>query len=241
MIINTPGWTKGTGLELLISLIDLSKPDIIIILSGPGNDTLANSLYPIAKECQSHLLPLEPASSVAPQVQLTAAELRALGIMSYFHRIGVEKWDFGTHLTTWKPWVVKFAGTVEERGLLAFAIQGGELLLEDIVLAINGTMVAIIILQGMETQIEFTAEGLPVLSGRENSFMDPTTARCEAYAVVRGINVAKGELMLLSPWDPSNLAEGEQVVLERGHVNVPIWGMWDLKNARVLGPYLQRQ
>jgi polynucleotide 5'-hydroxyl-kinase GRC3/NOL9 len=240
-VINTPGWTKGTGLELLTSLIEIAMPKFIVVLSNFGNDSLAQNLRPIASECQSYLLLIESANTIPPAVQLTAADLRALGIMSYFHRIGVGKWDFTTHLTAWKPWIVKYSGSSEQRGIWAIAIQGEDLLPEDMVLAINGIMVAIVLVsRRTDETVSLTPEGIPVLSNREVKFMEPRSSRCVGYAVIRGIDVKNGWLLLLSPWNPSVLEDGESVVLERGHVNLPVWGMWHHKMSRVLGPWLER-
>jgi polynucleotide 5'-hydroxyl-kinase GRC3/NOL9 len=239
-VINTPGWTKGTGFELLTSIIEIAKPNFIVILSPEGNDSLARSLHPYATESQSHILILESANAPPPVVSFTAADLRALGIMSYFHQIGFERWDFNTHLTAWKPWVVKLSGPTSERGLHAIAVQGEELLLVDVVCAVNATMVAIILVSAaLDEEVSFTADEIPVLSGRETQFMDPQTARCVGYAFIRGIDSKKGKLLLLSPWDPSSLQAGEHVILERGRVNFPVWGMWDYKHPRKIGSWLK--
>ena len=240
-IINTPGWTKGTGFELLTSLIEIASPDFILVLSNAGNDTLARNLHPLASKLEIDLLLVEAGNTIPPVIPLTAADLRTLGIMSYFHRIGFDTWDFTTHLMAWKPWIVKFNGSSEERGICGIAIQGEELLPEDIVLAINGTMVAIILISSTSNEeISLTPEGIPMLSDREVKFMDPGVSRCVGYGVIRGIDVRNGWLMLLSPWEPSTLEEGEKVILERGHVSLPVWGMWDHKNPKVLGPWLQK-
>lgn len=237
-IINTPGWTKGTGYELLTSLIDIARPDFIVVLSISGSDSLARSLHPLASDCQSQLLLVESANAISPSVSLTAADLRTLGIMSYFHYMGRDRWDFAAHLTAWKPWMVKFSG--EDRGIWAVAIQGEELLLEDILLAVNGTMVAIIVISGRTDQdVSSTAEGIPVLMNRESGFMDPKSSKCVGYAVVRGIDKKNGRMFLLSPWDPSNLRGDEKIILERGHVNVPVWGIWNSGNPKKLGPWLE--
>jgi polynucleotide 5'-hydroxyl-kinase GRC3/NOL9 len=238
-IINTPGWTKGTGYELLTSLIDIARPDFIIVLSTPGKDSLARSLHPLASNCQSHVLVVESTNTISPAVPLTAADLRTLWIISYFHRTGRDRWDFATHLTAWKPWMVKFSG--EDRGIWAVAIQGEELLLEDILLAINGTMVAITISSATTVEeVSTTAEGIPILMNREVKFVDPNSSRCVGYAVIRGIDVIKRWMFLLSPWEPSSVKEDEKIILERGHVNLPVWGLWAHSNSpKKLGPWLQ--
>jgi polynucleotide 5'-hydroxyl-kinase GRC3/NOL9 len=239
-IINTPGWTKGTGFELLTSLIEIAKPEFVVVMAPEGNDTLARSLHPFTSPCGSNILVIGAANIIPPVVPFTASELRTLGIMSYFHLTGVETWDFGTHLTEWKPWMVKYSGSRSERGVQAIAIQGEELYLEDILLAINATMAAIVIVKKTEdVEVVLTTEGLPVLMGRDSKYMDPKIARCVGYAIIRAVDVKKGTLMLLSPWDPSTLEEDEDVILERGRLNLPVWGMWDHNRPQKLGPYLK--
>jgi polynucleotide 5'-hydroxyl-kinase GRC3/NOL9 len=238
LIINTPGWTKGTGLELLTSLIEVIQPTFLVVITVGGNDSLATSLQPVTSDSHSNLLVIESANSLSPLMSLTAADLRTLGIMSYFHSTGNNTWDFSTHLTAWKPWVVPFTGS--NGGIWAVTIQGEDLLLEDIVLAINGTMTAIILVdEDSEEKVDLTSEGISVVIEREAKFMDPKSSRCVGYAIIRGIDVKKGVMYLLTPWDPETAQEGDRVILERGRVNLPIWGMWDRQNRRI-GPWLQK-
>jgi polynucleotide 5'-hydroxyl-kinase GRC3/NOL9 len=236
-LINTPGWTKGTGFELLTSLIEIARPEFVIVMATDGNDSLARSLHPFASPCGSSILVIGSANTIPPPVPLSAAELRTMGIMSYFHLTGVQTWDFETHLTRWRPWLIKYAGSDAERGVHAVTIQGEDLLLQDILLAINATMVAIVVVKHTE-DVTMTSEEIPVLMGRESKFMDPKTVRCVGYAIIRGIDVKEGIIMLLSSWDPSTLGDDEKVVLERGHVSLPVWGMWDPKAPQRLGAYL---
>ena len=238
-IINTPGWTKGTGFELLTSLIEFAKPDFVVVLSQ-GRESLAESLRPFT--AQSNLLVIESANAIPPTMPITAAELRTLSLMSYFHGTNENKWDFETHLTGWKPWTVSYTGDSHERGIWAVAIQGQNLALDDTVLGINGTIVAIILVsKTMEADLEFTKEGIAVLSGRETQFIEPELARCVGYGLIRGIDVKNGHMFILSPWDPFILTEDEKVILERGHISLPIWGMWDHRTPKILGPWLQKQ
>ena len=238
VIINTPGWTKGNGFELLSSLIEIIQPSFVIVVSVRGNDSLATSLQPQVSDAQSHLIVIESGNSIPPPMVLTAADLRTLGIMSYFHSTGTGKWDFGTHLTAWKPCIVNFTGP--ERGVMAVAIQGEDLLLEDIVLAINGTIVAIILVdEDWEGTVDLTPEGIPILVEREFKFVDPRTSRCVGYAIIRGFDLKAGEMYLLTAWDPVTLRKEERVILERGRVNLPVWGMWDWQNPQALAPWLQ--
>ena len=103
-------------------------------------------------------------------------------------------------------------------------------------------MVAIILVSSTSDEaISFTPEEIPVLSDREANFMDPGISQCVGYGVIRGIDIRNRRMALLSPWEPSTLQEGERVVLERGHVNLPVWGMWDHKNPRTLGRWLERR
>ena len=103
-------------------------------------------------------------------------------------------------------------------------------------------MIAIILISVTSDEaISFTPEGIPYYQIEKQKFMDPGVSRCVGYAVIRAIDVKNGWMMLLSPWEPSTLQDGERVILERGHISLPVWGMWDHKNPRTLGPWLQRE
>ncbi len=143
LIINTPGWIQGTGIDLLTSLtIDL-RPTEVVYMSQAGPAEAVESLQEACKTAAFSTLP----SQTTQYTARTAAHLRAMQTMSYFHaEADVE--SHHQHLTRWNtsplntapPWVVSYAG--ENRGIFGIMLydyQAPPDLLAD---AINGTVLA---------------------------------------------------------------------------------------------------
>ncbi|KAJ4271685.1 Polynucleotide 5'-hydroxyl-kinase grc3 [Fusarium torreyae] len=80
LIINTPGWILGTGLDLLSELTEKTKPDEVLYMSEEGPSETVDALR-TATETTFTELP----SQQSEFTSRTAAHLRAMQSMSYFH------------------------------------------------------------------------------------------------------------------------------------------------------------
>lgn len=104
LIINTPGWAKGQGLELLLEMIRLSQMSSVVFLGAKDLETfqdfherlMAMSSYYQGGLIQRLCTPESPltVSTINPSVQhnhdtmqqlFSATELRELQLLSYFH------------------------------------------------------------------------------------------------------------------------------------------------------------
>ncbi|RYP27015.1 hypothetical protein DL768_011352 [Monosporascus sp. mg162] len=140
LIINTPGWIQGTGLDLLTSLISDLRPAEVIYMSQTGPAEAVDALQEACKTATFSTLP----SQTTQYTSRTAAHLRAMQTMSYFHAETevdqpLTKWNTNP-LTTVPPWLVSYAG--ENRGIFGIMLydyQTSPQLLAD---AINGTVLA---------------------------------------------------------------------------------------------------
>lgn len=106
LIINTPGWIKGFGKEMLIEFTQLVSPDHLILLSNsldrddPENiDTLNQLTYQNLNICQA----------VEYQSKFTASQLRSLNKLYYFHQRDILKFDFESHLLLLSPLKLSYA------------------------------------------------------------------------------------------------------------------------------------
>ncbi|KAI0598380.1 hypothetical protein F4775DRAFT_555250 [Biscogniauxia sp. FL1348] len=143
LIINTPGWIQGTGLELLTSLITDIRPSSVVYMSQAGPFETVESLDEACKTSSFSTLP----SQTTQYVSRTAAHLRSMQIQSYFHAESRSssndnyklQW-FTKPLTTVPPWQVSYMG--ENRGIfgiMCYDYQTTPNLLAD---AVNGTILA---------------------------------------------------------------------------------------------------
>lgn len=205
LVVNTPGWTKGLGLELNAMLLNMVDASLVVHM---GEDEAINEL-----PC-----PVEIAEPTASLIKFSGNELRSLQTLSYFHR-----WD-SRHLTAQAPYDLKWRENV-----YAVAISNGIALdLADVILAVEGTIVSIIAIDhGRECELHLTA-------GLDIPFLEPYDAdtlyrlgSCVGYAVVQ--KMSSNGVRLLTPLDPSTLVD-RSVVLCRGRLAMPLWLLWNQKS-----------
>jgi polynucleotide 5'-hydroxyl-kinase GRC3/NOL9 len=101
LIINSAGWTKGLGLELLQEILTYAQPSEIVFL---GSST-PPEVIPTSATTTLHELPAAPVTPAQPRY--TPADLRTLQTMSYFHGQTTD-WDCSSSLTGFAPWVVPY-------------------------------------------------------------------------------------------------------------------------------------
>ncbi|RYO90870.1 hypothetical protein DL762_002467 [Monosporascus cannonballus] len=140
LIINTPGWIQGTGLDLLTSLIADLRPEDVIYMSQTGPAEAVDALQEACKTATFSTVP----SQTTQYTSRTAAHLRAMQAMSYFHaeaEVGqpLKKWNTNP-LTTVPPWLVSYAG--ENRGIFGIMLYDYQTSPDLLADAINGTILA---------------------------------------------------------------------------------------------------
>ena len=144
-VINCPGWIQGTGLEILLRLITVSRADRAVYTSNAGPQ---ESIDALSIECKrTHTVLQQLSSPCSQQITRSASELRNMHTMSYFHLTepsnGNDVWD-SRILTRGETIKVHFAGP--QRILFAVAIFGDEQnaeLLPDILV---GSVVGLVVL-----------------------------------------------------------------------------------------------
>ncbi|KAF9287313.1 hypothetical protein BGZ68_001973 [Mortierella alpina] len=131
LVINTQGWIKGMGYDLLLQLLDYTAPSHIFGFHSPssGESNLPQSFFTTMKE-QAHLagrqqpsfsyvsaVVLGDESSASPFTKYHPADHRALALLSYFYLSQEQDmdhsspnssdkrtWDFSQALVVRRPW-----------------------------------------------------------------------------------------------------------------------------------------
>lgn len=143
LVVNTPGWVQGTGLDLLAELIPRIRPTQVLYMSEDGPEETVRSL---GRACQGTLFSVLP-SQPNEYTSRTALHLRTMQTMSYFHldtsTTGREylEWD-PQPLTEKPPWLIKYIGP--NRGILGIMFYDYSPPLDLIAEAVNGTVVALV-------------------------------------------------------------------------------------------------
>ena len=269
-VINTPGWVLGTGLEILVEIITQARPSDIIYMSQDGPPEVIGSLREAAKLIGVLTLP----SQVSEYTTRTAAHLRTMQYMSYFHLDSATKaglaWT-SLPLTSVPPWEIKYTG--ENTGLLGVMCYGEQPPANLLTETLNGSLVAIVVIddmaaipgwssEGDNTESSFQAqqittplndteirasdigsiqaqnlerpliittpgEQLPYFNPLNAISLDPKHAHSIGLALVRGIDVARHRLQVLTPIPPEVIEEinqeGKSIVLISGKLDTPGW------------------
>ncbi|KFX92396.1 hypothetical protein V490_05393, partial [Pseudogymnoascus sp. VKM F-3557] len=239
LVINTPGWILGTGLELLLELIKKAKPTVVIYMSTEGPVDVVKSLREEARKTPVIELP----SQISEYTTRTAAQLRIMQTMSYFHlnrQDTVSPWSWSP-LTSMRPWIVNYSGAASGiLGVMCIGEQPAPRFLHD---AINGSVVAVVVVDdefAMHGQEERTDTGdvlssdantvnehVPYLEPGPNGYPDPKHSHSIGFALVRGIDTTSNCLQLLTAIPHKVIREiaisEKSIVLVSGKLETPGW------------------
>jgi polynucleotide 5'-hydroxyl-kinase GRC3/NOL9 len=174
VLINTPGWVLGTGLDILVDLISNIRPGDVIYMSEDGPWETVESLQQIARQTFS-MLP----SQKLDLTSRTAAQLRSMQIMSYFHSTFEEKDNRNTvgnldwnpePLTTIPPYQVMYAG--ENPGILGIICYDYQVPEDLLAESINGSILAAVEIEDEKAFHKLALEGVEIKSQDGSEAMD---------------------------------------------------------------------
>ncbi|KAM7204285.1 hypothetical protein V8F20_003698 [Naviculisporaceae sp. PSN 640] len=245
LLVNTPGWIQGTGLDILSELIRRISPTEVIYMSEEGPEETVESLKSV---CSSSIPFNTLRSQSSENTPRTSINLRILQTMSYFHLdqrlLAASKqeepqhhvWD-PTRLSEMRPWRVRYKGANRGFvGILCYDYQPAPNLLTE---AINGMILALVRIENNAAfrdllgsppsydNVSWTEEGIPIINNPLGRTLDPRYSRALGLVLVRGLDVSRGELQLLTPLPIADLVpRGETetgLVLVAGKFDTPTW------------------
>ena len=243
LVINTQGWMKGLGEELLQAIETMAEPTHVFIFKdqtseeddfpeGGGwtktpprgdhemlymNDFVPPRGPPAARVLH-HVLESAPSSPL--QARYTPTDLRILSMMSYLHAdLGSSTWNFTLPLLALRPWQVELGSAIKQIIMIG---EGAETIREeDLPLALNGSLAAL--LESTEpprgsTSVYITARPYPAFD--ESNFL--------GLALVRGVKSSSSriELHLLTPLPPARLCQAK-ILVKNGSIELPLCGWLD--------------
>lgn len=253
LVVNTPGWVQGTGLDMLTSLIDTMRPSHVLYMAFGPQDVI-ESLQASFRSGKVVCLPSQTTQLTAR----TAAHLRTMQTISYFHtaaKSGIPGWSTEP-LSTVVPWELQYTGPdAGLLGVLCYDYQAPADLLAD---AINGTVLALVEVDnasafrdlahgeedethhpGSEMEVDSaevrssvverlvvaTPEGIPFI--RTGTTLNPRYSQAIGLVLVRGIDSERQVLQVLTPIPEERIEQinerGGQVVLVSGRFDPPSW------------------
>lgn len=233
LVVNTPGWILGTGLELLEEIILQFAPDEVIYMSEDGPAETVEALHSATKG-QITSLPSQPTEFAAR----TGAHLRAMSTMSYFHSkakgVGQDEWDEAP-LSSMRPWQVAYSGPNKGiSGILSYDCQAPPDLLAE---SINGMVLALVEVEDSKAYGDLVESGsanpvlvkspagIPYIANPDDATLDPRYCQTLGLALIRGID--NGTFQILTPIPLVRIEEarkkGRDLVLLHGRFDTPDW------------------
>ncbi|WVF68971.1 hypothetical protein IAT40_003745 [Kwoniella sp. CBS 6097] len=257
LVVNTQGWVKGLGEELLSSIEGMAEPTHIYSFESAEEETYHGPGWTTSPTWQNAQLPfdgsysypaegssnavsvkrfkLDPAPVSPLQARYTAADLRVLSTISYFHSTlssSGTRWDFTGPLLAQSPWEVEYgAGKAIERVYMIG--EGSEGIIgSDLPLALNGSVVAL--LEYTEQPIEDQDQDQEGLYVQARPPPSHESVNCLGLALIRAIvpspstssSGLEGRMHLLTPLQPAVLGRCRAIV-RNGAIELPNPGMMD--------------
>ncbi|KAF4334411.1 polynucleotide 5 hydroxyl-kinase grc3 [Fusarium beomiforme] len=224
IIINTPGWILGTGLDLLSALIKKMKPEEVLYINHFHGAAIPTVRIYI-KNCSS-------SESDADNVLLppTRTEFDDLGTNSHHPKVEMESIPtlFQSTFTC-----TLLADTVNGLVLAAIEIEDTKAFCgftqdqtsDD---AASDLMKVDVGKKGGMTQFVLTSpEGIPFIPNYHDAALDPRYSRTIGLVLLRGIDTKSKTLQLVTPIPAEEFirikARGRDVVLLHGKFDAPSW------------------
>ncbi|CAN3376703.1 hypothetical protein DIURU_000521 [Diutina rugosa] len=214
LIINTPGWIKGFGKELLRQICDMISIDHLVIMGQDDEENLAETLT----HNMHHFVPC-----LSHQPTFSAPHIRTLAKLCYFHRHG-HRYDFDHHLLDNAPYKVSYG---VEGGIRAMSVLNydcpANFQLQDLVAMVEVTIMAVYVVDPS------IYERIPVESGDEvpNYIQGSTWLELEpkttllGLAMIHSIDTNRKTINLyLGPEVIERVDEGA-IVLVKGEGEIP--------------------
>ncbi|KAI3401111.1 hypothetical protein diail_257 [Diaporthe ilicicola] len=249
LIINTPGWVQGTGLGLLMDLTSKMRPTEVIYMSEDGPEDTVEGLKSVCGGITFTTLPSQ-SSEYTTRTALHLRHMQAMSYFHVDHDLSIDtaiRWDTKP-LTSKPPLMLNYGG--KKSGILGVVCYGYQPETELLADSIDGTIVAVVEIEDrrafcttiqaddgavsneeldglnvdqvrdLESFIQHTPEKIPYI--RCGTTLRPQFSRCIGLALVRGIDIQRALVALVSPLSTAVLT-GKDIVLVSGKFDPPTW------------------
>lgn len=209
LIINTPGWVKGYGVQLTKNLVEKIKPTHLVYLNS-GNVELEE-----LDTGGSELIPL--LGRFSNGAKHSSSQLRIFKTLGYFHKLSDFKFNFSP-LVNEAPLQVSY-GANGIKGISILGIKG--LNPADLKNALEGTIVGLHTISSIKLDKMKKEEDLPYIKSKE---FNDVGMKFKALALIHSINTTDKIINLyIPPFEDLTKGPNEEFVILRGKTETPIW------------------
>ncbi len=232
LVVNTSGWIKGLGADILSRLKDLARPTHVFTFADPATETSSFAVQdfrpPFPAAVPYRQLPLPAASASPLESKWTPADLRTLALASYFYGKGcfagsqVPRWETTRPLIAQPVRTCSWGSSPSALKASAVYMAGtGDIRYEHVLHALNGSIVAIV----ADSQ---PARDLsrPFPYAPRAPLPPPASSRALGLAIVHSLAPAAESMYLLTPTTPT-LSDSSALALVKGALDTPVALMCD--------------
>ncbi|EGW35600.1 uncharacterized protein SPAPADRAFT_147029 [Spathaspora passalidarum NRRL Y-27907] len=253
LIINTPGWIKGYGKELLTNITEKVNPDTLILLSS-SLDLESEENAEILQNLQFKSLTILP--GIFQLSKYSPSQIRVLNKMLYFHQTAPGKFDFQSHILDQSPLKLSYETTEVDltafRGINAVSVLNHSIGInfdyQDLFTLIESTVMGVYFIK----KEVYEAIKKSLHHGKHHDshpyYLDPGSllelSKCNPDSVsvefsgllmLHSINSAQKYMNI---YLPRNMIKSLQQKLESNYKMVLVRGEGDLPSAEILHPGL---
>ncbi|CAI9723512.1 Hypothetical predicted protein [Octopus vulgaris] len=234
LVINTMGWIKGPGKQMLDGILNLITPDQVVYLYSPKIKLEPKELQPSVvgqnpwnfpgekNELNSthcnwtlEVLPSPVNSGMSKLSKLSNAELRTLATLAYLGR----NWSPNMGLNSCVPYKIKW-------NLIAVQVCHEVVPFSQIMYAINASVIALCV-ANLNTAFRYNNdENLPL------GFVKRPLCRCLGFGFVRGIDAESQTIYIVSPVTLKTISQVNTLL--RGPINLPLERLQDQQIPDIL-------
>ncbi|ODV81180.1 uncharacterized protein CANTADRAFT_30064, partial [Suhomyces tanzawaensis NRRL Y-17324] len=236
LIINTPGWIKGYGKELLSSITDFIVPDFLFLLSSNPDIGQGENLDILNGLTYKRLLIIR---SMTKESKFSAASLRDFNKLVYFHQRERSGFDFNEHFLTSSPYKLSYHTFPSDSypGISAVSFlnsnAGYDFEIEDLPLMLESSIVGIYFIENSQYQsLDKTniSSSVPLYINFTDYFSllvdSEHTLKFGGLCMVHSINRASSYMNLYIPevnlnYLQSLLSSGYKMILVKGDGEIP--------------------
>ncbi|KAI5962595.1 GRC3 [Candida pseudojiufengensis] len=238
VIVNTPGWVKGCGKELLLKVSNIICPSNLILLT--------NNLSTEYEENQNILCGLRferlnLVNGIFSNQIVSASEIRCIHKLMYFHKVSGHEYDFTSRILDFSPTKLSYCTKENEVGINALSILNYELKfngdLTTTRFLIESMIWSIHIIEAKKIKIPHIIQsgGLPMLLSAEhaNSIINEEESKFLGLSIVHSLN---NKDQYLNIYAPPNVTAKLQKYLNSDFKILFIRGEGNLPSPEVLHP-----
>lgn len=252
LVVNTQGWIKGLGGDLLEKIKAVLRPTHLFRFETPveeGREGWNEDSQPMGGEGDAErvVYRLDVSESSPLDSKWSAADLRTLGFISYFHsrfptttlrRSAIPtnsfslEWDFSQALVERTPWELDWS---DRSKLSEVHFLAGEIDSTQVLHALNGAIIGIVT---SSIPSHETTSGFPY--SIDSPFPDPSTSNCHSLALVRSVSPSSKLFYILLPASPATITTSDAAVEEakgirlvKGELELPVCLMLDFNASSI--------